>query len=915
MRTRYGWDHEQKLQDNFIVGCKVEYAKIITSLRILRSLSIVLDWIIFVSCRESTMPQESFTQTKVWQRTLADRGKKDVHTGLRARLRVCFEKFRSSAEALANQIPVDLPFFTVHDVTHLDALWQMVDIVAGDDYPLTPTEAFVLGGAILVHDLALSQTAYQDQLPELKSEPIWKDTIASILRSKIGRTPTTSEIQNPDTESENLAVGILLRELHAKQAEALPKKKFNSSGTDYSLIDDADLRTSFADAIGKVAFSHHWPLDDVRDPSLLHQSVAGGPGWLPAEWTLDLVKLACLLRAADAAHCDNRRAPGFLNAIIRPSGLSQQHWTFQSKLGVPRTDASANRIRYRSLSPFLLEDSEAWWIGFDWLKMVDRELNSIDALLAETSRHRFVARGVFNIDSPSRLMTDLRTEGWVPVDAEIRIRDIPALVKTLGGTQLYGDRPEVPLRELIQNAADAIRARRKLQSKPEHGQIIVRSGHDIREKLDWIEVEDDGLGMSKTTLCGTLLDFGSAFWGTQKMRQELPGLEAMGMEATGKFGIGFFSVFMWGEKVQVITRRYDVGYADTLVLEFNRGVQRRPLLRKATRDEQESLCGGGTKVRVWCSDTNTVLNLRRRQRQAGDSESFCTWRELCEWLAPALDVNLDVEIGGSRENSIRANDWLTIGMDRIMLRMNIKNRVEYYNMLILQSSALQLSTQLLRVVYDERGLPIARGTVWMTEGSPYNNSCAVVGGLRTDGAANFAGIRFAQAETAARHTASLGFQREGWVAWAQEQMDLNEAVEWPLEFRALAANRLAPLLDPGKLPIGLTKDGWVTIAQFGDLIRQHATFQCIGVAPFWAAAEVLIQHQDVPTLVVYGQYLLNQIDGRGFSLFDRIAEMAKHQWGEECIVSDSNTGGKYIQVQGEFVSTHLTTFSRASFIR
>src|SRR5207248_3090792 len=138
--------------------------------------------------------------------------------------------------------------------------------------------------------------------------------------------------------------------------------------------------------------------------------------------------------------------------------------------------------------------------------------------------------------------------------------------------------------------------------------------------------------------------FGSAFWGTHRMRQEFPGLEALGMEATGQFGIGFFSVFMWGDLARVLTMRFDRGYDETWVLEFRRGVQVRPLLRRATLDEQRSLPDGGTRVRVWCDPCRQVpVALLRREAPLG---SLCTWVELCEWLAPALDVSLDVDVGG-----------------------------------------------------------------------------------------------------------------------------------------------------------------------------------------------------------------------------------------------------------------------------
>ncbi|WHP48962.1 hypothetical protein [Vibrio parahaemolyticus] len=86
------------------------------------------------------------------------------------------------------------------------------------------------------------------------------------------------------------------------------------------------------------------------------------------------------------------------------------------------------------------------------------------------------------------------------------------LVKNLGGEQLYGDDVIVPLRELIQNASDAVRARRCLEGEDDDwGKVTVRTGEDT--KGCYIEVEDNGVGMSVNVLTGAFLDFGTSFWG------------------------------------------------------------------------------------------------------------------------------------------------------------------------------------------------------------------------------------------------------------------------------------------------------------------------------------------------------------------------------------------------------------------
>lgn len=214
--------------------------------------------------------------------------------------------------------------------------------------------------------------------------------------------------------------------------------------------------------------------------------------------------------------------------------------------------------------------------------MIDRELRDVDSLLADKSLQRFAARRVAGINSPERLVSYIPTDGWLPVNAQIQVSDVPKLIKSIGGQELYGADSTIPLRELIQNAADAVRARRIIEERGnEWGEIAVRLGVD--DCGNWLEVEDNGVGMSMEVLIRYLLDFGLSYWGSNQMMADFPGLLASGMKPTGKYGIGFYSVFMLGESVRVRTRRADAAQSQTLILEFNTGLSTRPILRSASK--------------------------------------------------------------------------------------------------------------------------------------------------------------------------------------------------------------------------------------------------------------------------------------------------------------------------------------------
>lgn len=105
-------------------------------------------------------PSDTLENTRLWKTTLATQSGADPHSVQRDHLRVAFLTMRKRAAQITAEIPRDQPELTVHDVTHLDALWGMADVVMAPSDTLTPIEAFVLGGAFLVHNLGNGLAAY-----------------------------------------------------------------------------------------------------------------------------------------------------------------------------------------------------------------------------------------------------------------------------------------------------------------------------------------------------------------------------------------------------------------------------------------------------------------------------------------------------------------------------------------------------------------------------------------------------------------------------------------------------------------------------------------------------------------------------------------------------------------------------------
>ena len=528
----------------------------------------------------------SFERSPLWQRTLAD-CPADRDCVPRQSLRLAYLQFRDAVAPLAAEISRSLPMFTDHSIAHADALWDTASLICGDSFQLNPAEAFVLGGAFLLHDVGMGLASYLGGTAAIEADPHFADLLASAT-ARLRRADPSASSQAIESAARQESVAELLRLRHAAQAENLVTTTFQTSdGEPFYLLGDVPLRQTFGSLIGRIAHSHWWPVNDLRTFDWRQGSCPDHP---PA-WEVDPLKIACVLRLADAAHIDSRRAPTYLHAFRRPAATSHDHWYFQERLTRPRVNA--DRLEYTATRPFGRNEAAAWWLAWETIQGVNEQLRQVDALCADLGRPRFAVRSVAGADSPDRLARYIRTEGWTPIDASLRVSGATELIANLGGQDLYGRRPEIAVRELVANAADATRAR-AIHERGPAGAVTVRLAE--RDGAWWLIVEDHGIGMQPEIMVAALTDFGYTRWRSAEMITEFPGLLSGGFQPTGRFGIGFFAIFMVSDHIDVISLGYDEAARSTHVLEFRNGVASRPLLRVA--EDHERLHSCGTVVRA-----------------------------------------------------------------------------------------------------------------------------------------------------------------------------------------------------------------------------------------------------------------------------------------------------------------------------
>ena len=124
----------------------------------------------------------------------------------------------------------------------------------------------------------------------------------------------------------------------------------------------------------------------------------------------------------------------------------------------------------------------------------------------------------------------------------------------LVANSLYSER-EIFLRELISNSADACE---KLRYQSLSKKNLLKDEKDLKinirvsKKKKIIEVEDNGIGMTKEELIDNLGTIARS--GTSKFIEAMKNKKESDVSAIGQFGVGFYSSYMVSNKVDVLSR-------------------------------------------------------------------------------------------------------------------------------------------------------------------------------------------------------------------------------------------------------------------------------------------------------------------------------------------------------------------------
>ena len=481
------------------------------------------------------------------------------------------DSLRNMVERLAENIIRTVPAFTDHSIRHMDALWRVSDSVLTEEETgrMTPAEAFLLAAGFYLHDIGMAYASTPEGLRQCRASPYYKSFVEAAAGDR------TNDL-------EALALANAIRRLHAEAATTLATEAI--PGTTQHLFEAKSFREGWATTCGRISSSHHWSLERVE------RELGGGTVPLPGGRKGDLGYVASILRLVDYAHINRDRA-SMANRAFRGdlNAESLLHWQAQEHIDGPHRDGEA--LIYRASCP--LENVDAWWLYYEMLVGLDAEIRAVRRLFERSParKDRMSLQLVRGATSPEEAAIYIPPSGFLPIEISLRTGSIDRLVKLLAGETLYGADPGAAVRELLQNARDAVFLKRAMELSEADKAVLdlpIRISMKEDGSSSFLEIADHGVGMSKTVMTEYLLTIASDYWNSQ-FHSDYPAAVQRGFKPAGKFGIGFLSVFMLGTEVSVESNRAD---GDRLQLLLH-GIGRRGEVRTAARST-----GSGTRIRV-----------------------------------------------------------------------------------------------------------------------------------------------------------------------------------------------------------------------------------------------------------------------------------------------------------------------------
>ncbi|WP_162261736.1 ATP-binding protein [Bosea sp. Root381] len=479
-------------------------------------------------------------------------------------------------------------------MNHIELVFNTSIEIANDDSIklLSAADFAILINACLLHDAGLHLTkdgfyslidknCIWKPLPHFNESP-WHDLWISFLaearrfndktlESLFGTNfkpvesfPNSSEVWS---EFDYLLAGEFIRRHHARLAHEIAIYGIPSTnGTTFKIFNAEESDDIFfaIELSGLVARSHGIPLRDTF--KYLEKRFHGRIETRSAH----PVFLMALLRIADYLQIQSERAPTARTkmATMR-SPISAREWLVHQCVEDISNVSDPESVDIKAKPT----DVEAYLRLQHWVTGLQQELDQTWAVLGEVfglqSHNKLNKLGLrfrrvkSNIDDTYDFE---RESDFVPQRINFTTSE-SELLKLLVGP-LYSNDIMVGIREIVQNALDAVRELNLLVDAGEIPAPTMQWQTDYDVKVEFLNSDEDncvgkivisdrGVGMTLLTLRDYFLKAGASFRKSDAWKRQYEDGEGRSrVQRTGRFGVGALAAFLLGNRISVETRHY-----------------------------------------------------------------------------------------------------------------------------------------------------------------------------------------------------------------------------------------------------------------------------------------------------------------------------------------------------------------------
>lgn len=486
--------------------------------------------------------------------------------------------------------------YTPHDISHINSILKSLDwiIPKKTQNDLSPADWLLIVLSLYFHDMGMLVTRREFDNRSQSEFPKFRDD----MFSGTAGVDYKAEIDKLSADRQDR---FLYQEfVRAKHAERVRDWILGHANAHAGISTDVLAQTEtllsplgprFRKDLALVCESHH--LDDLDE---FRKYPTSQPYGSSDRETANVHYAALVLRTADLLHVTSDRAPSVLFHTINPTNpVSQQEWCKQKavlsvrgqlardKDGTPREELPRDTVEIHAL--FTSED------GFFGLTSY---LSYVEVQLKKTFEWAQLAvkKQAARFDMPWKYIDTrhIEADGFIPHPFEFTL-DQAKILDLLIGHTLYND-TSVVLRELVQNALDAVRLQEVIEqstnSSAIRGSVQIRWDSKARE----LTVEDNGTGMTQQIVEAHLLKVGSSRYQDNDFKKKFPKFTSI-----SRFGIGILSAFMISDEIEILTCSPDDEFARHLSL---RSVHGKYLVRTLAKSspELQALHPHGTRVKL-----------------------------------------------------------------------------------------------------------------------------------------------------------------------------------------------------------------------------------------------------------------------------------------------------------------------------